>query len=174
MFPATVQAARTLLIELGAPPRLLRHVELVSEAGDLLIAAISGLGVPIDASLIAVGIVLHDAGKVLHPAELQQSGNEHEGAGESLLLSHGVTPALAHMCVSHAQWKGADVSLEELLVALSDTLWKGVRRAKLEECVVDRIAGGLGVDRWDVFIQLDNVFEGIATGGADRLERSRA
>jgi hypothetical protein len=65
-----------------------------------------------------------------------------------------------------------EVGLDELLVALADTLWKGVRRADLEERVVDLVADRLGATRWDVFIDLDTLFEAIAADGPSRLERS--
>lgn len=66
------------------------------------------------------------------------------------------------------------VSLEELLVALADKLWKGVRKRDLEERVIDRVAAALGTDRWNVFLELDTLFEEIAADGSKRLERSRA
>jgi hypothetical protein len=65
------------------------------------------------------------------------------------------------------------VSLEELLVALADKLWKGVRNAQLEERVINEAAKALNRDRWDLFVQLDSLFEDIAADGAARLERSR-
>jgi hypothetical protein len=66
-----------------------------------------------------------------------------------------------------------DVSLDELLIALADKLWKGVRNEKLEQAVIDRIASALQKDRWDFFVELDTIFEEIAAGGADRLVRSK-
>ena len=63
-------------------------------------------------------------------------------------------------------------SIEELLIALSDKLWKGKRVEALELCVIDEFASILRVDRWDVFSDLDAVFEDIAAGGYERLQRS--
>ena len=65
------------------------------------------------------------------------------------------------------------VSLEELLVALSDKLWKGVRNAQLEERVINEAAKALHQEPWDLFVELDSLFEDIAADGAGRLERSR-
>jgi len=65
------------------------------------------------------------------------------------------------------------VTLEELLVALADKLWKGVRNPKLEERVIDLVAAALGRSRWDIFVELDTCFEAIAADGSSRLERSR-
>jgi hypothetical protein len=120
-----------------------------------------------------VGIVLHDAGKILVSAELDAPGGEHEPRGQELLLNHSVSPSLARICLSHARWSDMPVSLEELLVALSDKLWKGVRNAQLEERVINEVAKALNRDRWDLFVQLDSLFEDIAADGAARLERSR-
>ena len=65
-----------------------------------------------------------------------------------------------------------ECSLEELLVALADALWKGVRRAELEERVVAEVAQRLGKSAWDVFVELDSRFEEIADGGRERLGSS--
>ena len=173
MHPASVTAAVELLRSLNAPPRLLRHVDLVAEAAELLLERFSELKVPLDAEFVRVGVILHDAGKILQPAELDNPGSRHEPDGESLLLQHGVSPALARVCRSHARWYEMTVSLEELLVALADKLWKGARKLDLEERVIDRVAASLKTDRWDAFVKLDNLFETIAADGSARLERSR-
>lgn len=173
MNPASVEAANWLLAQLGAPPRLLRHVALVGEAGERLLVAAQGLQLPIDAALVRVGIVLHDAGKILVSAELDAPGAEHEPAGQALLLAHGVSTELARVCLSHARWADMSVSLEELLVALADKLWKGVRNAPLEERFINEAAKSVARDRWDLFVQLDSLFEEIAAEGVARLQRSR-
>jgi hypothetical protein len=165
--------ARELLEHLGAPARLLRHVALVREAAELLLARLAALRVPLNAEFVRAGVILHDTGKILHPAELDGPGNRHEPDGEALLVKHGIHPDLARVCRSHAQWEQMPVSLEELLVALADKLWKGVRKRDLEERVIDRVAAALGTDRWNVFLELDTLFEEIAADGSNRLERSR-
>ncbi|MEO7034245.1 MAG: HD domain-containing protein [Polyangiaceae bacterium] len=171
--PPTVSAARSLLSDLGAPPRLLRHVELVGEAAELLVAQFEQVGAPLRADLVWIGVVLHDTGKVVHQGELNGPGGEHEPEGERLLLARGVTAELARICMSHARWRQMEVSTEELVVALADKLWKGVRNAELEERTLDVVAKSLGKERWDLFVEFDTLFEDIAAGGAERLERSR-
>lgn len=172
MKPASREAARKLLQDLGAPPRLLRHVELVGEAGEQLLERANQLGIPLDAELVRAGIVLHDVGKIVVPSELDAPGAEHEPTGELLLLEHGVSPELARVCVSHARWASMSVSLEELVIALADKLWKGVRKPALEERVIDGMATALRRERWDLFVELDGLFEKIAASGTSRLERS--
>jgi hypothetical protein len=66
------------------------------------------------------------------------------------------------------------IGADKRSIALADKLWKGKREASLELAVIDGAAAQLEVDRWDVFSQLDEVFEQIASGGLARLERSRA
>lgn len=165
--------AYRLLRELGAPDRLLRHVQLVGEVADDLIHEYEERQLQFDRTLIELGVAVHDAGKILHPSELVEPGSLHESAGRDLLLAHGVPPEVAQCCVTHAAWDAEGTSFEELTVALSDKLWKGKREPELELRIVDAVAGLQGVDRWDVFPGLDDVFEGIAAGGANRLMRSR-
>lgn len=172
MTPANPEQARALLRALGAPPRLLRHVALVGEAAEVLLAKLQRLGVPIDAAFVRVGIILHDLGKVLHPHELDQPGDQHEAAGEALLLARGVPENLARVCVTHARWDQPDVSLEELLVALADKLWRGKRLPTLEERIIDMTAARIRKQRWDLFVALDACFETIADEGSARLSRS--
>ena len=143
MIPASLQAARSLLVELGASSRLLRHVELVGEAGEQLLLKAAELGVPLDAELVRVGIVLHDAGKIVVQRELDAPGVDHEPTGERLLLDHGASAEVARVCLSHARWASMSVKLEELVIALADKLWKGVRNPALEERVIDGMAAAL-------------------------------
>lgn len=174
LYPGSVEEARRLLTELGAPARLLRHVELVGEAADALLEELSDLGVELNTDLVRAGVVLHDVGKIIHPSELDAPGANHEPDGEALLLSRGVTPKLARICQTHARWDAMEVELEDLVVALADKLWKGVRKRPLEERVVQGVALRLGRDRWEVYIALDEKFEQVAAEGDDRLARSRS
>ena len=173
MNPPTAEDARALLLELGAPRRLIRHVELVGEAAELILVAVEACGVAVDRELVRVGVVLHDVGKIAHPHELDGPGSDHEPSGEALLVSRGVSPQVARICISHARWRDLDVSLEEALVALADKLWKGVRKSDLEKLVIDLVGHRTSMDPWDLFIKLDTVFEEVAGDGADRLRRSR-
>src|SRR5262249_32952069 len=146
-----VDEARDLLVKLGAPPRLIAHTRVVGEAAELLIAEVQRLRVPHNADFVRVAVVLHDAGKILHPDELSGDGAEHEPAGENLLLTQGVDPALARCCLSHARWAGMACSLEELLVALADSLWRGKRDAALEKRIILVISERIGKGFWDLY-----------------------
>lgn len=165
--------AYSLLASLGASQRLLQHLKLVGEAADQLMSAYDDMGIPFQRQTIELGVAVHDAGKILFPQELDVAGSNHEPAGEQLMLSNGVQPEIARCCVSHAEWQVADVTFEELSIALADKLWKGKRVPELELRVIDLAAEKLGADRWDIFGRLDGTFEEIADGGADRLARSQ-
>jgi putative nucleotidyltransferase with HDIG domain len=122
---------RGLLIDLGAPARLVQHGTLVEEAAEMLLGVLRRLDVQVDETKIHAGALLHDVGKISHPGELHGGGNAHEADGEALLLAHGVDPTVARMCRSHAQWRSMDCDLEDLLVALADVTWRGVVRRSL-------------------------------------------
>lgn len=126
----------------------------------------------VDWALVRAGAVLHDAGKIRFPEELSGPGAEHEPAGEALLLSAGAPPEVARLCRTHARWDPAG-PIEDLLVALSDKLWKGRRDAALEALVISRLASERGRPEWEIFSMLDALFEEIAAGGDERLARSR-
>jgi hypothetical protein len=163
-----------LLRKLGATERLLRHLQLVGEAADILIEECTALGVRFDPTLVELGAAVHDAGKILFPQELDGPGSRHEPAGKALLLENSVQSEVAHCCVSHAAWQDPSASFEERLIALADKLWKGKREEALELLVIDEVALRIGVDRWDAFGRLDTKFEEIAAGGTERLQRSRS
>ncbi|GJM08265.1 MAG: hypothetical protein DHS20C11_05410 [Lysobacteraceae bacterium] len=173
MIRSTTEAY-SLLHRLGAPHSLLKHVKLVGEAGEALLLELEAMGVRVDQRLVRLGIALHDAGKIVYPHELADRGREHEQAGEELLLRYDVQPEIARCCLSHARFNSMQVTLEELLVALADKLWKGHRLAELERRVADGVAQRLDQERWDVFCRLDPVFAAIAAEGPERLMRSHS
>ena len=168
----TKKEAIELLKELGASDKLVKHVELVSEAGEQIISKLEQTDIKLDKSYIRIGIILHDAGKTLYPSELKEKGNRHEEAGEKLLLEKGVEAKIARCCRSHAQWNEMECSLEELLIALSDNLWKGSRKTELENLVINRLSVLFNCDYWDLFIEFDSFFEFVASDGFARLQRS--
>lgn len=169
---ANVQEAYLLLESLGASNRLITHLKLVGEAAEELLEKLRSLQIDIQENIVRLGVAVHDAGKIIHTNELHEKGNLHEPAGEALLLEAGVQPEIARCCLSHARYESMEVSFEELLVALSDKLWKGKREENLELEVIDRVAEKLNKNRWDVYSELDECFEKIALKGDERLSRS--
>ena len=167
-----VEEAYDFLKQLDAPPRLIRHVYLVGEAADLLIHKFHQINLAFDENFVRLGVIFHDVGKIIYPQELVAQGNHHETEGEKLLISKGVNPLLARCCVSHARWKTMECSLEELIIALADKLWKGKRELDLEKLVIERISNSINQDFWSLFMELDSYFESIASQGEERLNRS--
>lgn len=172
MTPGSRSEAKVLLQSLGAPRHLLQHVDLVGEAADQILLALQANKISVNEQFVLVGVALHDVGKIKHPSEMTAPGSNHEPAGEQMLLAAGASPEIARVSLSHARWSQMPVSLEELLVALSDKLWKGVRVPELESMVVDECAKRSHQDYWQLFVSLDSSFEQIADLGPDRLGRS--
>ncbi len=170
----SIEDAYKFLQDLDAPSDLIQHVKLVAEAAEILILQFEQLNLSFDPEWIRLGVAFHDIGKILYPAELNKRGNQHEAAGEQLLLDRGIDPKIARCCRSHGQWNQMECSFEELAVALADCLWKGNRNVELEHLMISRSAQILNQDYWDVFIKLDDLFEEIARSGDLRLSRSRS
>lgn len=167
----TPSQALQFLADLGAPPWLVRHHELVLEAATQLCDGVQRTAV-FDREQVLVGAALHDLGKLLHPDEMHAPGNQHEAAGEQLLLARGIPTHLARFCVTHAAWDRADATLEDLLVALADKLWKGKRVDELEQLFIDRVASTTQCARWFVYSAIDPIFQEVADDGPARLARS--
>lgn len=161
-----------LLKNWDAPEHLITHVKLVGEAADLLLDKFDKLCIPIDSNFVRIGVAIHDIGKIVHINEMIGAGSEHEPEGEKMLLGKGIPPHIARCCMSHARWNEMDCSIEELLIALADKLWKGKRTQLLELEIIDRAAAALNKSRWDIYEELDGQFEFIAADGYSRLNRS--
>jgi hypothetical protein len=168
----SIQDAYKLLQHLGASAHLIQHVKLVGEAAESLISSFKQFDIAFDADWIRLGVVFHDVGKILHPSELVQKGNQHEATGEILLLANNVDPKIARCCLSHGQWQQMECSFEELVVALADNLWKGKRNTELEHKVITTVAELSCQDYWDIFLGLDREFEEVAAKGDLRLSQS--
>ena len=118
-----------------------------------------------------MGAALHDIGKVEHPNELRGSGSEHELAGWELLEGLRVAPQISVIAFTHGAWRrDAQLPLEDLLVALADLTWKGVRSATLDNLVIARIVEQTGAKRYEVFMKLDSLLTRIGDDSQARLE----
>ena len=118
--------------------------------------------------MVRVGAVLHDIGKIQHPQELSEPGHEHDATGQQMLIARDVSESIADMCITHAQWQAAE-SLEALIVALADKLWKGKRIRELEDRIIRQIADSQQQDFWFLYTTLDECFEWIAGDAPRRL-----
>ncbi|MBI5452908.1 HD domain-containing protein [Candidatus Gottesmanbacteria bacterium] len=171
----TPEDALKLLNQLGAPPLLLQHHCLVAEAAAQIIDGLSpNLRQYVDARQVLIGAALHDVGKIVYPDEITGHGNRHEQTGYDLLIRNGVEPKLAIFCVTHAAWKQQNLTVEDLLVALADTLWKGKRIHELEELAIRHFAKLIDAEFWGIFLELDTVFQAVTERADERLGRSKA
>jgi hypothetical protein len=160
-----------LLEEVQAPPRLAAHLRLVHDVAcqlaDWADTRHPGLGYDRDAMLF--GAATHDIGKAVFPAEITGPGSAHEEAGRRLLLSRGISPALARFATTHASWGSPGVAVEDLMVSVADKAWKNKRVPGLEDLLVARLAQASGQDTWQVFADLDTLLQAIGDGADDRL-----
>ncbi|MFF7447920.1 MULTISPECIES: HD domain-containing protein [unclassified Streptomyces] len=168
--PLPDQAA-DLLRKLDAPPRLAAHLRAVHDVAHRLVEWLSQRhpSLLLDREAVLFGAATHDIGKTVHVAELSGPGSSHEDAGRELLLSHGVAPRLARFAATHATWTLPDIALEDLLVSLSDKVWKNKRVPELEDLVVRRLAGASGRTVWEEFMDLDDLLTSLGEGAEGRL-----
>lgn len=165
--------AQQLCDKLKAPARLVAHLRLVHDVAAQIVVGLEEKfpTLEFDGDAVRFGAATHDLGKVLHPNELTEPGKNHEEDGPGLLEAHGITPELARFARTHGAWNGESL-LEDLLVALSDAVWKGQRIDDLEGFVVQRIAEQTGHEKWAVFSALDLLLTEIASEGQARLAQA--
>jgi putative nucleotidyltransferase with HDIG domain len=157
-------AAAELLTALDAPPRLAAHLRAVHDVACRLTARIETLGLTFDRDAVLFGAATHDIGKTAHPDELEGPGQRHERAGYELLLNYGVPAELARFADTHSN----PVTLEDLLVSVADTVWKGKRQTVKEQRLAEHLRAATGIEEWDAFLRLDAVLADLAAD-ADRL-----
>ena len=164
--------AAVLLVDAKAPARLVAHLRLVHDVALRLLDAMSLVWPTlwVDRAAVLFGAATHDIGKALHLDELYQPGTKHEIDGRRLLVNHGVEGRLARFAETHSTWnRDNNCTLEDLLVALADKCWKGVRSEKLEDMVCQRILAQVQAERWEVFAALDAAINDLAADGDRRL-----
>jgi hypothetical protein len=166
------QAAETLLRQQRAPARLIAHLLLIHDVAAQLLDAFHarGLADAINDEAVLFGAAIHDIGKVLYPNELTGPGNQHEQAGQVLLLQAGIPPKLARFAATHGKPPTtANSTIEDLLVALADTCWKGKRDLELEQQIATERAAHGDHDQWTTFLMIDDIVEQIAATADRRL-----
>lgn len=161
-----------LLGRLDAPPQLVAHLTLVHAVACTLIERLAKRwpDLPYDGEAVRVGAATHDIGKVVHRAELGGPGHAHEDDGPALLIQAGYPEALARFARTHGRWASdPGAKLEDLLVAVADTIWKGKRDEHLEGTLVQRITGLTAEEPWVVYMALDEIVQSIAQNADARL-----
>ena len=166
------KAVEALLTKLNAPKRLKMHLLIVHDVATTLADAFqqAWATLPLDKDLVRFGAATHDIGKVLHQNELYSHGSRHEEDGPKLLMEYGYTPDQSRFARTHGSWRTElDLTLEDLLVALADTCWKGQRDSELETMIATMISHQLGVESWEIFIGLDDVLDEVTVRAEERL-----
>ncbi len=160
-----------LLEILNSPERLKRHLSIVhTTAFDILTQLkVEWPILKINQELILFGAATHDIGKTEITDELFESGKRHELTGMTILLNHGFTNEQSRFALTHGNWQDESLKIEDLLVALSDKIWKGNRVDDLERLVGQKLSSMLDCDYWDVYGKLDSILSQIALGADEKL-----
>lgn len=164
--------ARQLLDDLDTPPRLIAHLLLVHDTAAEMVKRLDDVWprLAYDRDAVLIGAALHDIGKVLHASELEEPGNQHELAGEDLLLARGFPAHVARFARTHAlSVNGEEGALEDCLVALADKIWRGERDQGVESMVISAIARQTGDAHWHTYTALDDIFTEITSHADERL-----
>lgn len=147
-------AAVGLCCRFDAPPRLVAHLTLVH---DTAVSLLERLGhaypaLKVDSDAILFGAATHDIGKAVHREELSAPGKLHERCGVELLMEAGIPRQQARFAWTHGNWNDGDaIALEDLLVALADSCWKGKRVAELEDLVAEQLSTQTGEPKWSTY-----------------------
>ncbi len=172
-FLALPLPAASALRALGASPRLFAHHVLVHQVAVTMLISFVAEAWPslsIDREAVLLGAATHDIGKTSYPEELTGLGRKHETAGPDLLIGQGLAPKHARFAQTHGQWAHQTApTIEDLLVALADTIWKGKRNQRLEDAIIAYISQVQGQEVWEVFMTLDDILVGIAEDAEIRL-----
>ncbi len=160
-----------LLEILNSPVRLKRHLSIVHiTAFDILTQLkVEWPFLKINQELVLFGAATHDIGKTVITDELFESGKRHELTGMTILLNHGFTNEQSRFAKTHGNWQDKNLKIEDLLVALSDKIWKGNRIDDLEKLVGQKLSSMLNCDYWEVYGKLDSILSQIALGADEKL-----
>lgn len=154
----------SLLDELDAPHNLRRHLTIVhSTASDLLLKIKNNIPeCNFNGRLILFGAGTHDIGKIQFRSELREKGNLHETAGYKILLEHGFSEKQSRFAKTHGNWRAENLTIEDLLVTLSDKIWKGKRIIELEEQICQMISKQAKIDYWTIYLKFNSILENLA------------
>ena len=161
-----------LCLQHDAAPRLVAHLTLVHDVAHRIVRGVRKRwpALELDVAAVTFGAATHDIGKAVHREELSVPGTLHEPAGFQLLVDAGIAEAMARFTRTHGAWEQvADLDVEDLLVVLADTAWKGKRSKALDDRLAAVIAKATGRPAWEVFLALDDVIADITADADARL-----
>jgi putative nucleotidyltransferase with HDIG domain len=162
---------KDVLKQLDAPQRLIKHLIIVNSTAYYLVEQLKAEwpNLTLNKQEILFGASTHDIGKVIITDELYKTGKNHESEGFKILKKLGYNDKESRFTITHGNWKNSNLQLEDLIVCLSDKIWKGKRLTELEEKVTKEISESTKTDLWDVSMRLDTILEKITIGSDDRI-----
>lgn len=165
-----------LLSKLDAPDRLKKHLQLVHAVTNELLSHIQQKWpeMTLDKELVLFGASTHDIGKSKVQSELFESGKKHEAIGHEMLLTLGFSEEQSRFAFTHGNWEEENLPLEDLLVSLSDKIWKGKRIDLLEEKVTQKISEKTETEFWEVYGSLDEIVSRVCVESDQRLNWQNA
>jgi hypothetical protein len=146
-----------LLRRLDAPPGLAARLRAVHDVAHRLIDLLRRRypGVRVDREAVVYGAATHDIGRFIQAGELPGAGSAHARIGH---LDQAEGPVA----------DGTDVTFEDLLVRLADTICRTERVPELEQLVVEHLAAASRQEPWEAFVVLDDILGELAEGGRPR------
>ena len=149
-----------ILAQCLMPPRLTAHLILVHHIACEIVDYLHQFSAYFDGNIVCLGAALHDLGKLEHLEELSGAGAHHEITGPDYLIKLGITQNIARFARTHARWADEpEITLEDVLVALADTCWKGQRNSVLEQAIVEQLSTLSGRDYWKIWLIVDQMVE---------------
>lgn len=160
-----------LLKELEAPQRLIKHLIIVNSTAFYIVEQLKNEwpNLLLNEKEILFGASTHDIGKTVITDELYKEGKKHESEGFRILKKFGYNDKESRFTITHGNWGNSKVSIEDLIVCLSDIIWKGKRINELEEKITTTISELTKTDYWDVSVKLESILEKISVGASDRI-----
>jgi len=160
-----------LLRDVVAPPRLVAHLTLVYDVASTVLERLTETWptLSIDRAAVIFGAATHDIGKAVNRGELGGPGEQHGDSGYDLLVAQDIPALYARFTRTHARWDDPAATLEDLLVAWADSLWRGGRPEDLEMRIARTIEQVVGQELWRVFIVLDDLATDIGEDADARL-----
>ena len=162
---------RDLLEQFNAPQRLIKHLTIVNTTASHIVEQLKTEwpNLVLNRKEILFGASTHDIGKAVITDELYKKGKKHESEGFKILKELGYNYEQSRFTITHGNWENQNLKIEDLIVCLSDKIWKGKRVNELEERITNEISELIQTDFWDVSMKLELILEKIAIGSDDRI-----
>jgi hypothetical protein len=162
---------KNLVGDRNIPSRLMAHLNLVHGVEQTILTWLKYFypEVTFHEETVLFGALTHDIGKVVATDELYNLGSTHEKIGFQLLINHGINANLARFTLTHSTWTSSDTNIEDWLVSLADKTWKEKRVMYLEERTVNHICHITNKQKWEVFLELDDLINEISKEADQRL-----